>query len=329
MTWQRLYADSLPPVDAIVLVGPSGGQLLAMGVVSYCPTYCVSSDWFLLTSPDGISWSVLGQLPGEPNSISTVFDSQFGYFAGGSIEPDGVEGPVGIWWSKTGANWTSLADEDAFQLNNCQRASRGQILNFYSTDNGLAASGTGTWFSSDGKLWQCESDQLLFQVAASSGAYAAAGESSGTPALWSSTDGLKWTVAQTLPTDVGVAAVAKGFVALYDNSPMTTDDRLTFTSPDGQKWSQQEYPFGPDEVSGLASDGNRAAVVDPPGGKSGPPAPGTVWVSSSDGSSWTSYQLPTGDGDEVDGGVALFGDTVVVSGDAGRHGSVLWVAKIP
>jgi hypothetical protein len=318
-----------------VLGGPSGGQLLAIGAVSYCPTYCVSSDSYLLTSPDGISWSVLGQLPGEPNAISTVYESDFGYFAGGTIGQGGGIGPAGIWRSIDGANW-SLADQDTPQPSVCAPTKRDEIMEFYSTDKGLVASGTASWLSIDGKHWRCVSDQLQFNVVGGDSEFVAAGEDGTAPGdpdaifqtLWSSNDGVHWSLSTTVPDDVDVAAVDRGFFALTEGYPMNAADGLLFTSADGKIWIERAYPFGSHVVEGLVSDRKRAAAVEEEDTGLGASAPGALWISSSDGTAWTSYQLPKGDGDEVDGEVALFGDTVVVSG-SGSNGDVLWVAQIP
>ena len=336
VSWQRLYADSLPPVDGLVLDGSSGGQLLAEGAVSYCPTYCVSSDWYLLTSPDGILWSVLGQLPGEPNDISTVFDSDFGYFAGGTIGQGGGIGPAGIWRSTDGANW-SLADEDTPQPGVCASAKRDEIMEFYSTDKGLVASGTASWLSNDGKHWRCVTDQLLFNVVGGDNEFVGAGEDGTLPGdpeaifqtLWNSNDGVHWSLSRKVPADVDVAAVDRGFFALTEGYPMNAADGLFFTSADGKAWIERAYPFGSHVVEGLVSDGKRAAAVEEGDRMVGTSAPGALWISSPDGTAWTSYQLPKGDGDEVDGEVALMGNTVVVTGDAGDGGTVMWVAQIP
>lgn len=328
VTWQRLYADSLPPVDTIVLDGSSGGQLLAMGEVSYCPTYCVSSDWYLMTSKDGVSWSVLGKLPGEPNLISTVFDDGSEYFAGGSIENNGVVGPVGIWWSQNGVDWTSVDDQGAFHHGSCS-STRGFIDRFYLTSDGMVASGSGTWFSSDGKHWRCEDNRPLYSVAAGNGAYVGVGDGpdADSTTLWRSTDGINWSESQTVSEYVDVASVAKGFVAVTDGNPMSRDEQLMLISEDGNTWTQPQWPFGSKDVYGLASDGRRATVAEESDGRN--TSSGAVWISSTDGSAWTSYQLPKGDGDQVDDDVALMGNTVVVTGDAGDGGTVMWVAQIP
>jgi hypothetical protein len=138
-----------------------------------------------------------------------------------------------------------------------------------------------------------------------------------------------WSLSRKVPADVDVAAVDRGFFALTEGYPMNAADGLFFTSADGKAWIERAYPFGSHVVEGLVSDGKRAAAVEEGDRMVGTSAPGALWISSPDGTAWTSYQLPKGDGDEVDGEVALMGNTVVVTGDAGDGGTVMWVAQIP
>ena len=82
------------------------------------------------------------------------------------------------------------------------------------------------------------------------------------------------------------------------------------------------------------SNGNRALVIETDYSTvPGEVEPGAVWISSTDGSTWTRYQLPARDGDDAQS-AALIGDTLVVTGSSYNNGDsdgsgVIWSAQIP
>jgi len=153
----------------------------------------------------------------------------------------------------------------------------------------------------------------------------------GTGASWTSPDGKTWTqVPASFPTKTGdqvagLAATAKGFIAVGDNVPKNNPglrNPVVWTSPDGVTWqrfSNSRLPLPVPHggralrIRGVATHGSDVLVY---GNMIAPVTTGkgkhkhtsstvryTLWSSSNDGSSWASPKLPLGTGvtDSIDG----------------------------
>ena len=323
-SWTRVDAGSLFNLDLVVSLWPSDGRILAVARHGNCPSYCVSEDDYLLSSPDGITWSLIGQLPPNPSEITSVFESRdFGFFAVGTLDGYGAGDHAGIWRSSDGSNWTSLSDQAVFARGHCGSTTRGEIYRVLATPSGLVAEGTGTWFSADGQHWQCVDQPNIGAQELANGSYAGISYNDGTATVWTSDDGLHWSKSSTISGYLEFASVAGAMVGVTDGDPKFPGDQKLFVSPDYATWQDRGNPFGNTDVAGLVSDGVRAAIVEEG-------EPGAIWVSSRDGLTWIRHALPRHPGDTAQD-VALFGDSVIVSGWAGNDPvtAAVWVADVP
>ena len=297
-----------------------------------CPTSNI-----LMASRDGVHWSILGDLPGSDatrrTSISTIQEDERGLFLGG-LTVSGTTTQVGLWWSADGTDWKSLTDQPAFTSSACDR-SADSIGAFYPIGDSLIAVGSAAWRSIDGQTWQCLGPVPDLRVTGGHDLLVGAGGTDPTSAdnfLWLSRDGVSWQQTTETPDFMTPTPVADGFVALGQSFQAAPTALLT--SADGETWTQQPVPFGTEilnENGRLESDGTRTVVVeDAP--QATAESPGDVWVSSTDGSTWTRYPLPRHPSDYAQFS-AVLGDRVVVAGDqepGSAYGDeLIWTATIP
>jgi hypothetical protein len=329
-TWLRLGAESLYNFDSFG-AWPSRGHWLGSGSHTNCTSNCVSQDdsW-LLESRDAISWSILGQLPPSPAAISDITETELGLFAVGTLDDADSGDHAGIWRSIDGATWTSLSDQQVFQPGQCLTGhpydDRTEITLLYQTPSGLVATGTGTWFSTDGDHWTC-AEHVPAEVEVVADEFVGFDFRTNGTTVWSSHDAVHWTQTGSINGSVSVETVRDGLVAVTQGDPRMGTYQPVYTSPDGKAWSDIGFPFKPAYVSTITSSGERAAAVD----QSDP----AIWLSSDDGHDWKSYALPTHRGDGFAGDelnqVEQLGNTVVVmaSGAGNRSTAALFVAQIP
>jgi len=191
------------------------------------------------------------------------------------------------------------------------------------------------WTSVDGITWDrapVDPDLLdgIQRVAGDESGLVAIGggwpDSQGNGAMWSSPDGLSWSVVPGAPTLTAIAATDSGFVGvgteeLVENACDAGADgdcrAVVWTSVDGTTWTR----VPPNEaVFGGGSDKQMMSDVTTVG--SGVMAVGTsVWYSP-DGTTWSRiYQDPalTSDGGRMRSGVAGGSALVVVGADDGSH----------
>jgi len=287
-------------------------------------------DGWLLESDDAISWSILGQLPPSPAALLDITETELGLFAVGTLDDVDSGDHAGIWRSIDGATWTSLSDQRVLQPGQCQTGhrydERTEIRLLYETPSGLVATGTGSWFSTDGDHWTC-AEHVPAEVEAVANGFVGFDFSTNGTTLWSSHDGVNWTQTGSINGSVSVATVRDGLVAVTQGDPRIGTYQPVYTSPDGKAWSDIGFPFKPAYVSTITSSGQRAAAVD----QSDP----AIWLSSDDGNDWKSYALPTHPGDGFAGDelnqVEQLGNTVVVmaSGAGNRSTAAVFVAQIP
>ena len=319
VSWLRLDSDSLYNFDSFG-VWPSRGRWLGVGTHSICPSFCVGQESWLLESADAVSWSILGELPPAPIEGLGVTETDFGFFAYGTLDEYGPSDHPAMWHSMDGVHWSSLSDEPSFAPGQCGSDSREEISSMYETSSGLVAMGSATWFSADGEIWTC-SDQPSLDVRTLGTGFVGFEYGTDGVTIWLSDDGINWRKTGVINGFVDVEPVSNGFVAVTQGDPRDGTFQPVYTSPDGKTWTELRYPFRPAYVESLTSDGTRAAAVD----ESDP----AIWLSAPDGSHWKRYELPTQPGEDLNG-VVQDERTVIVSGNAaGRASTVLWVAQIP
>ncbi len=182
--------------------------------------------------------------------------------------------------------------------------------------------------------WKCIGPTPHIAITYGHGVFVGAGAADPTSTndhFWWSSDGVTWQQVIKAPFNTDITAVADGFVAIGGSEHFSPPTDV-LTSPDGESWTAQNNPFAHVEVDQLSSDGNRAVVIedaDNPDTRD----PGAIWVSSTDGTTWTRYQLPVRDGDYADS-VAILGNRIVVTGSSYNNGNsdgsgVIWTAEIP
>ena len=236
----------------------------------------------LIASPDGLNWSILGSAPGG------VYDDSRGLFAFGSVHT--TQGSIAeLWWSAGGSSWNLLSGQPAFTSGPCAAAGN-PISGIYPIGNSLVAVGSAAAYSSvDGQTWQCLGPIPDVRINGGHDVLVGSGGTDPQSAnyLWLSRDGATWQPTTETTDFMNPAPVASGFVAVgqsFFDAPA-----YLLTSPDGEQWNPQPVTFGSEilnESAPLASDGSRAVVVeDAP--DSTAESPGDVWVSSTDGSTWT------------------------------------------
>jgi hypothetical protein len=170
------------------------------------------------------------------------------------------------------------------------------------------------------------------RVVAGESILVAAGWLDGRPALWTSTDGVEWSVVPDAPNIASIAAASFGFVGV--GTEETIEDAcqegangdcfaVVLTSPDGISWTRVAHDaavFGggldKQMMWDVATVGDQVVAV------------GTsVWISP-DGRTWArTYQDPalTGDGDQGMMHAVAVGDEVIVVVGDGSTSPVVWV----
>lgn len=275
------------------------------------------SNYHLLQSPDGESWSSIGPAPGF-----ILYEDERGFLAGGD----------GLWSSSDGVDWEPLGGKLGFRGAGCPGRGWGGISMYgaYAAETGVVAVGDLrcdtrvvriAWISTDYEEWQPFATTPVLDVVQANGIYVGIDAQA---RIRKSRDGLSWGRPIETLLNVQVFAVGSGFVALEGWSP-GADPEVLLTSADGQSWTEQPSPFGGSVRDLAASDGTRAIVFE-----NGPfeIGPGAVWISSTDGATWVRHQLPTRQGDRARS-VAILGNRVVVIGRLNDASSVTWVADIP
>ena len=339
VTWSRFEHSALPDLEFLNGVTETGNGFLVLGLrcAFALPDYaggCGQSE-VLLSSSDGSGWTELGTVATYPDGGVTgpFYRDQTQILAPGSSGPeDSVE--TGIWRSIDGGlNWDFITDP-VFNAGKCVGDRGGVVGEIVSDGTQLIAFGTGIWESVNGLTWECLSPAPRFVIKYGHSVFVGTGatDSSSLPDwFWLSNDGVSWQQIQKAPINSSITPVAAGFVALGGGERFSPPNEV-LTSADGHTWADQLYPFGDRDMGQLASDGNRAALLEG-SDLSGTPDPGAVWVSSTDGTTWTRYQLPVRDGDSADS-VAILGDRVVVTGSSYNNGNsdgsgVIWSAQLP
>jgi hypothetical protein len=315
LQWTRLDQSGLP----------SGG--VSDGIVAGRNRFLVLiANGGLMASADGVNWSLIGTAPGR------VYDDARGLFAFGSGQT--VQGSKAeLSWSANGSGWKSLTDQPAFASGPCVSTGN-PISGIYPIGNSLVAVGSAAaWSSLDGQTWQCLG--RIPDVRINGGHDVLVGSGGTDPQsanyLWLSRDGATWQPTTETTDFMNPAPVASGFVAVgqsFFDAPA-----YLLTSPDGEQWNPQPVTFGSEilnESAPLASDGSRAVVVeDAP--DSTAESPGDVWVSSTDGSTWSRYPLPRRRSDYAISAAILGNQVVVIGEDQGQNtpDGLIWTATIP
>jgi hypothetical protein len=337
--WKRFEHDALPKLMFVGDVTQAGGRFLMVG--SRCayplPDYaggCGTSD-VLMSSTDGATWTELGTVGGTPgDDASNFYEDVRGWFASGS---HGYDNPVpGVWHSvDNGLNWDFNPNPwpNPGQCTSTYGPDLGQI---YADGADLIAIGSGIWRSSDGLAWTCVGPIPRIVITYAHGTYVGEGSGSVDSAadtFWQSDNGIDWHKTQKAPLNTSLVPVAEGFVGIGGGDRYAPPTSL-LTSTDGRSWMQQPYPFGTADVELVPFNGDRALVIETDYSTiPGEIEPGAVWVSSTDGTTWTRYELPPRDGDNAQS-AALIGNELVVTGSSYNNGNsdgsgVIWSTQVP
>ena len=279
-----------------------------------------------MASPDGMHWSILGTAPGS------VYDDPRGLFAFGSgITNQGSK--TELWWSADGSNWQSLTNQPIFSSGPCA-APGNPITGIYPIGDTLVAVGSAATLSSqDGRTWSCLGQIPELRINGGHDVLVGSGATdpqSPIEYLWSSPDGSTWRQTTETWDFMNPAPVQDGFVALGQS--FRDPPAFLLTSLDGERWTPQPVPFGSEvlnQSAPLASDGSRAIVVEDAGDFTAE-SPGDVWVSSTDGSTWTRYPLPRHRSDYAVS-AAIMGDQLVVTGEDQQDDTgndLIWTATL-
>ena len=326
IAWTRFDGSSLPGLGGDTYVQQTGGRFLVSSEKS--------RSEFLLSSEDGLTWLNLGAVVSQPDSAREFHEVQNSIVALGSHGPNGPYNPpqIGVWLSADGGHTWSFLDEPSFTSHRC-----GAGPSVMTSDGAeLVAIGSGIWHSADGFNWVCVGPTPHDSITYGHGTFVGVWSTdpySEPQRFWHSDDGVTWQQVQKAPLSTELPiAIGAGFVTIAGaDGPGRPSTRL-LTSADGMTWSEQPYPFGDADLYLVGSDGDRAVALqeersaDPNEAK-----PGAIWVSSSNGTAWSKYQVPPRAGDVADG-VALLGDVIVVTGFSGGNSTVdavVWSAQLP
>lgn len=339
-TWMRFEPPALPDIGGFYDVEQTGGRFLAVAYrcssrMLLGTTDCARSE-VLLASADGLTWTELGTVVTEGDGGAGLFYQDQNEIVAFGSRRDGQTSQEGQWRSVDGGlNWDFVSDP-SLTSGPCAGENAAGINQIYSDGSHLIGIGSGIWHSTDGITWDCIASGPPLAATYGHGTFIGVGskDPSASPEwFWVSDDGINWRKVQDAPfsTDTPLV-VADGFVTLAGAEGYGPPNKL-LTSSDGQSWTQQPYPFGDAEVELAASDGIRAVVIeDDYSSTGGADEPGAIWVSSSDGVSWTRYQLPRRIGDSADS-ASILRDRVVVTGLTSTGNTdddaVLWSAQIP
>ncbi|MEO8207828.1 MAG: hypothetical protein ABI598_02240 [Chloroflexota bacterium] len=295
----------------------------------------------LLESTDGRSWDRMTPLETDGWTIGPALlatDRQGVIAIGG-----GNGGPIAVWRAEDGRSWARVADQDAFQMRD--RAFEG-IEAVIPMEGGWLAVGGGQYndtgpalvraivlTSPDGLYWTREADRAAFTHAVMKGivrttaGYAAVGAVIGSSAagvselhaaLWTSLDGLDWSLSTTPPafdlptstgrtdvildgiTVIGDRMVVVGHVDRYDVGESSPRESMAITWwSDGGTWTPVQI--------GPYNDVGPLSIIATPGGflvlgaAIDARCAGGAWASP-DGTSWRCFASETlFDGFEITG----------------------------
>ncbi len=258
-TWEAV--GGLPPAASVLqrLVRTASGYL-ALGNTT-------SVDFgtpVLWTSPDGTAWTDAHLVPSNEAGVAIgVGEWQGRPIVTGSLgSPGEGEGQATVWLPGTDGGWTARGLSGDFAA--------GAVV----VGGRLVVVGTAdqpregrTWTTPDGSQWKAAfvdgmTDAEILDVAMANGLVVAAGatwdDATGirVPAVWTSTDGITWSLGLA-PRCCGlireVAATADGWLGVGD----LDGGAALFSSPDGLRW----------EVAGTIAgfDGTLSGVADVPG----------------------------------------------------------------
>jgi len=339
ISWIRFEKSALPNIGGFYDAQAIGGRFL---VAAYrCSSKillgsdnCARSE-VLMASQDGLSWTELGTVRTEPDGAGLFYADQSQILAPGSRGTD-ESAENGIWRSVDGGlNWSFLA-EPSLTSSACAGDRGGYLDQILSNGSGLLGIGTGIWQSADGIDWTCIGPTPRLGITYAHDEFVGVGSTDSASVsdwFWASVDGVAWAKVQKAPFNPEVPlAVADGFLTIAGAEGPSGPPSHLLTSGDGRSWTEQPYPFGAADISLAGSDGVRAvALEDGYSSTGGENEPGAVWVSSSDGATWTRYELPPRAGDDAES-AAIFGNRVVVTGcmntGDGNDCAVLWSAQI-
>jgi hypothetical protein len=271
---------SLPgATDTVTAVAQSGDTIVAVGSTGETPSTTTAMAW---TTVDLLTWRP-AQLPAHPgagaySTALAVAGGPLGFLASGYTE---------FWTSADGLSWTPVVTSGAPEFawtDGLHAVPDGWVINGYLSDR------AASWHSLDGvrwtQAWTGPAPQGLEFYAlgpilrAGSGyvSFGVAGMGPGGPSdkpydtlIWTSPDGLFWTISARVPTPgwiSGYAAGPGGYVAGGVRAPgdqliLPTGSVAVWTSKDGRSWKAIAGldSIGSSQVVTVVGDGAHVVVV--------------------------------------------------------------------
>ena len=312
ITWSRLSDDALPEFDrsgVMESVTAGGPGFVAVGADISPPLHPVGppelpvslsvqqalGEWAwnaaVWTSEDGLVWSNV-ELPERDNRLGWLNDITAGgpglvAVGSGSVPGEEPARTAAVWTSPDGETWTRVPhDPDVFG------------------SGGMDGSAFGDW--------------SMEAVTVGGPGLVAVGHDPDGPAVWTSPDGLTWTL--VAPTQVqgdakmlDVAAHGSGFVAIGSDAMFGGGAPAVWTSPNGLTWTpvaDRGFPAstGWPLRSVISVDSQLVAVGQ------------YVWTSV-DGVTWTQAEI-SGHGDMYS--VARTEDGLIAVGEYGEGAAAVW-----
>jgi hypothetical protein len=336
ITWTR-YFEAVPEVDRLEQIATVGGGFVAQGYrcLDVVDPECDQRqrEYIEMESGDGVSWSVSARITMEPGVIDGEFirDAQRGYlFRAGW----GYRGPgAGLWISRDGFDWEWVGG-DTFGPGDCptDEDESKVVHDVYVVDEQLVAVGssfcpraveTGViWTSSDGREWRRADNATVPPPRTFAHGVYLRSDANGIEA---SRDGTAWSHVVETESPVSVVALGSGFLAVARDANEGLISVL-LTSDDGFKWTSPRNVFMGRPTAALATDGERALVLE--SGFSTSEA-GAIWLSSPHGDTWTRRQFPVTLERQRDVGALLGERVVVIDNNLDSTKPSLWVADIP
>ena len=239
------------PVSLVTL---ADGTLVAVGRSGPRPV-----AW---TSPDGLTWaehpvSILGDGT-VAERMTSVMSIDNGLLAGGSVGPELGERHARFWRSTDGVTWVPSPDDaDAFAEAEVRALTR---LGDGFVAIGLIGSaqetvGSVAWLSRDGETWERVDDAALatgktlaLSTAPWGGVVAVGSEfDRREAAVWSSSDGRRWTKAPSEASRRGgngyawmtdIVPIGDLLIAIGDYQDLQRPTALSWVSRDGKAWTE-------------------------------------------------------------------------------------------
>lgn len=270
------------------------------------------------TSPDGLSWSDVTPEGFQSIGIAGVTERDgtlVGVGRGDTINVDADA--AAVYLSDDGVTWRQAPGGDEM---------RGQIIDVIATDDGVlfaaggvpGADAAGVWHSADGEMWERTGGDFegafMWAIAEGGPGLVAVGwrRNPGPDlAVWTSPDGITWTLSPDPPGFTGFEATdvvdLDGTLVMVGSS-FTGEGGRIWHSEDGMTWEPSEVAGGMDGAYARSLAVTPAGLVAVGGNDA---MQGLAWIST-DGQSWEPFGDPVPNA--FFSGAHAEGDSLLVTG---------------